>query len=277
MKILLLSTSECTGGAAIAANRLMRALNKSGQEAKMLVRDKQTDDPNVVSINTNRWKKTINFIRFAYEQWVIFVHNRFDRKNLFAVSIANTGTDISNHSLVKEADVIHLHWINQGFLSLENIRQLQMLNKPVVWTMHDMWVCSGICHYVASTAYPHIDAVRCNRFVLQCDICPFTPSGLAFQTWRKKKTVFMPQKILFVGCSNWISNMAKSSALLRDFGITSIPNPVDIDVFKPLDSTAVRNKFNLPLNRKLILFAAANLSDKRKGIDYFIESCRMLA
>jgi glycosyltransferase involved in cell wall biosynthesis len=39
----------------------------------------------------------------------------------------------------------------------------------------------------------------------------------------------------------------------------------------------VRNKFNLPLNRKLILFAAANLSDKRKGIDYFIESCRMLA
>jgi hypothetical protein len=116
MKILILSTSERTGGAAVAANRLMHALNKSGQEAKMLVRDKQTDDPNVVSINTNWWKKKINFVRFAYERWVIFLNNRFSRKNLFAVSIANTGTDISDHPLVKEADIIHLHWINQGFL-----------------------------------------------------------------------------------------------------------------------------------------------------------------
>ncbi len=124
MKIVILNTSERTGGAAIAAHRLMKALSKSGHEVHMLVRDRQTDDPRVVSINTGFFTRKINRLRFIWERLVIFAHNRWSKKNLFAVSIANTGTNISRHPLVKEADIIHLHWINQGFLSLKNIRQL---------------------------------------------------------------------------------------------------------------------------------------------------------
>ena len=44
MKVLIVNTSEQTGGAAVAANRLMDALNNHGVKAKMLVRDKQTGD-----------------------------------------------------------------------------------------------------------------------------------------------------------------------------------------------------------------------------------------
>ena len=138
MKVVLLNTSELTGGAAVAANRLMKALRKSGVEASMLVRDRKTDDPHVVSIDDSRMKRRLNFLRFVWERLVILICNLFSRKNLFQVSIANTGTDLSKHPLVQEADVIHLHWINQGFLSLADIRKLINTGKPIVWTLHDL-------------------------------------------------------------------------------------------------------------------------------------------
>ena len=49
MKILILNTSELTGGAAVAANRLAKALGKSGVEVSMLVRDRKTDHVKVFS------------------------------------------------------------------------------------------------------------------------------------------------------------------------------------------------------------------------------------
>ncbi|GHT19966.1 hypothetical protein AGMMS4957_05500 [Bacteroidia bacterium] len=260
MKILILNTSERTGGAAIAANRLMHALNKSGHEAKMLVRDKQTADENVVSINTNWLKRKINFLRFAWERWVIFVHNRFSKKNLFAVSIANTGADISRHPLVKEADIIHIHWINQGFLSLKSIRQLTQLGKPIVWTMHDMWCFTHACHYAGD----------CRKYETLCNHCEMLRSNKVAQS------ALPLSSIHFVGCSRWLADRAGKSRLLRDADLTNIPNPIDVSVFHPVDKIAARQKFNLPANKQLILFAAAKLSDERKGIKYLVEACRRL-
>ena len=136
MNILILNTSELTGGAAVAANRLAKALGKSGVEVSMLVRDRKTGDERVTALNDSFWASRWNFIRFVWERLIIFICNHFRRKPLFQVSIANTGTDLSDHPLVKAADVIHLHWINQGFLSLADIRKLALIGKPIVWTMH---------------------------------------------------------------------------------------------------------------------------------------------
>jgi glycosyltransferase involved in cell wall biosynthesis len=265
MKILILSTFERTGGAAVAANRLMHALNKSGHEAKMLVCDKQTDDENVVSVNPNWWKRKINFVRFAYERWVIFLHNRFSRKNLFAVSIANTGTDISKHPLVKEADIIHLHWINQGFLSLNNIRKLIESGKPVVWTMHDMWPVTGICHH----------ARDCDNFMRKCEQCFFIhskSSGLSNKIFQKKETYIFQNKISLVGCSKWMTSKIQKSTLSKNENILSLPNPIDINIFTQTNKTDARKKLNLPLEKKLILFGALITTDKRKGIDYLFQA-----
>ena len=74
--------------------------------------------------------------------------------------------DLSGHPLVKDADIIHLHWINQGFLSLKDIEELVKLNKPIVWTMHDMWPCTGICHH----------ARDCEKFQMICESCFFLKS-----------------------------------------------------------------------------------------------------
>ena len=266
MKILIISTFERTGGAAIAANRLMKALNKHGAETKMLVRDKQTDDKNVISINSSWLKRKINFVRFAFERLIIFISNRFNYKNLFAVSIANTGTNISKHPLVREADVINLHWINQGFLSLKNIRQLIKTGKPIVWTMHDMWAATGICHY----------AYDCNKYQDNCQTCFFLRSSrdkdLSSKVFKKKKILFKNSPLTLIASSKWLSNRAQVSAFLQRIPVLSVPIPVNTSVFLPDDAMRCRKELHLPTDKKLLLFGAVNVADKRKGIDYLAEA-----
>ena len=118
MKVLIVNTSEQAGGAAVAANRLMDALNNHGVKAKMLVRDKQTGDICVAGLEGTIGKKW----HFLWERLVIFFHLHFKRDHLFELDIANSGTDITTLREFKEADIIHLHWINQGMLSLKGIR-----------------------------------------------------------------------------------------------------------------------------------------------------------
>ena len=139
MRVLLINTSERIGGAAVAASRLMESLKNNGIKAKLLVRDKQTDRITVVSLSHN-WRMVWKFV---WERIVIWKANRFKRDNIFAVDIANTGTDITTLPEFQQADIIHLHWINQGMLSLKNIENILASGKPVVWTMHDMWPCTG--------------------------------------------------------------------------------------------------------------------------------------
>ena len=110
MRVLIVNTSEITGGAAVAANRLMDALNNNGVKAKMLVRDKTSDCITVVGLHGRIRQR----LRFLWERWCIFCHLYFTRTHLFDIDIANSGNDITQLPEFREADVIHLSWVNQG-------------------------------------------------------------------------------------------------------------------------------------------------------------------
>ena len=269
MKVVILDTSEHTRGAAVAANRLLKALRKQGVEATMLVRDKSSQDPNVHSINRTWFQQKVNLLRFLWERFVIFLCNRFSRSTLFQVSIANTGTDLSQHPLVQAADVIHLHWINQGFLSLHDLQKLVALDKPIVWTMHDMWPCTGICHH----------ARDCEQFQQQCEGCFYLQSthpDLSTEVFRAKSQLYRTVPMTFVGCSQWLTDRARQSRLVIGKQVLSIPNPIDLQRFKPMERKAMRERWKLPLDKKLILFGALNVTNERKGLAYLIKALHIL-
>jgi glycosyltransferase involved in cell wall biosynthesis len=246
----------------------MDALNEKGLKAKLLVRDKQTDHISVVPLRRSR--KLV--AKFIWERVVIWRANHFKKHNLFAVDIANTGTDITSLPEFKQADVVHLHWINQGMLSLRNIEKMLAWGKPMVWTMHDMWPCTGICHH----------ARECTHYQTECHHCPFLYGGggandLSRRTFLKKKKLLEGRRITFVACSHWLEERAKQSALLKGQTVVSIPNPLNTNFFKPHDKREARAKCHLPQQGQLMLFGSVKPTDKRKGIDYLIESCRLLA
>lgn len=267
MKVLIVNTSERTGGAAVAANRLMNALNHNGVEAKMLVRDKAIDSSDVVSVRHKRMAKWA----FLWERWCIFWHLRFQRKNLFAVDTASAGTDITRQREFREADVIHLHWINQGMLSLAVIRKIVQSGKSVVWTLHDLWPASSICHY----------AHGCQAFRTSCHHCQLLPGGgsvsdLSAKVWKRKAEMLNKNHVWFVACSRWLETQAKQSGLLRQQSVTSIPNPIDTTHYRPTDKAEARRAFGLPEEGRIILFVSQRVTDTRKGVGYLIEAVERL-
>ena len=266
MRVLIINTSERTGGAAIAASRLMDALRNNGIQAKMLVRDKQTNQITVIGLKKSLWR----IWQFVWERVIIWKENHFKKYNLFEIDIANTGTDITNLPEFKEADVIHLHWINQGMLSLKDIHRIVESGKPIVWTMHDMWPFTGICHY----------AGECEKYMSQCQNCPTLYKGhkkdLSYRTFLKKEKVMKESRIGFVACSQWLESMAKKSRLLQNHFVTNIPNAINTNLFKPRNKQQAREKLQLPLEQKLLLFGSMKTTDKRKGIDYLVEACKIL-
>lgn len=267
MRVLIINTSEKIGGAAIAARRLMEALKKNGIQVKMLVRDKQTDHINVVQVD----KSWLNVWRFIWERIVIWQANHFKKHNLFDVDIANTGIDITTLPEFRQADVIHLHWINQGFISLDKLKKIVDSGKPVVWTMHDMWPFTGICHYTRS----------CEQYKDECGNCPIlygggAPNDLSHRVFVKKLRLLGNARIAYVGCSDWLANCARESRLLEGKRILSIPNPINTKLYQPDSKTEARKALKLPQDKKLLLFAAFRVTNKIKGIDYLCEAIRML-
>ena len=245
MRVLIINTSERVGGAAIAANRLMEALKKNGVKAQMLVRDRQTDQLSVSAI-----KSTVLLpLKFIWERLIIFLNNGCKRSNLWTVDIANAGTDVTSLPEFQQADVIHLHWVNQAYLSLNNIRAILESGKPIVVTMHDMWYFTGVCHY----------AGNCSRYEHECVNCPLMGGrhwgkDMAQRVWKKKREMYGRAKITFVGCSRWMADMARRSALAQGQKVVDIPNAINTSRFHPKDKEEMRQALRLPLDRQLILF-----------------------
>ena len=147
MRIVILSTFDTFGGAAIAAMRLHAAVEKvDGIESTMLVEEKKSNAKNVFGYATNWLTKKIGLARFALDRYQFAVYEK-KTEYRFQFSQARIGVDIHSHPLVLNADVIHLHWINFGFLSINSLQKLIELKKPIVVTMHDMWYFTGGCHY----------------------------------------------------------------------------------------------------------------------------------
>lgn len=260
MKVLLLNSSDNQGGAAVAAVRQMEALLSVGIEVRMLVLNQKTTNPRIKAIHESKGGKLLDKWMFSTERLHIFLRNGLNRSCLFHVSTALSGYDISHHPWVKWADIIHLHWINQGFLSLKGIENLSQSKKPIIWTMHDMWPVTAICHH----------ARECVRYQTECGFCPQISSthknDLSHLVWMKKSRLMSRLQPTLIGCSKWLAGLAQQSALTTGIRIESIPNPIDTDLFSPKDRYTARKEMGLPENGILVLFGAVQADDPRKGI-----------
>lgn len=251
-KVLIISTYRNAGGAAIAAGRLTTALNHNGVQATMMVSSK-----GVVK------GKTIPFIA---ERLAIFARNLFSTRHLYAIDTACCGEDILETEAFRTADVVHLHWINQGMLSLKTIRRIIDSGKRVVWTMHDAWNSTGICHLT----------IGCDHFTRECGDCQYLrlrgATDLSHRVWKKKKALYADHRMTFVTCSRWLKGEAMRSSLLADQDVRVVPNPIDTAYYAPLDKSICRDALHLPHYKKLVLFVAQSVSNPYKGMDYLAEA-----
>ncbi len=273
MRILIVNTTERTGGAAIAASRLMQALRKQGVETKMLTQHKG------INFSLFTFHFSLKPWAFYWERLRILLANRLSKRNLWQIDIANCGEDITRTKAFREADVVHLHWVNQGFLSLRGLEKIFRSGKRIVWTLHDQWPYTAVCHY----------AEDCDRFQTHCHDCPLLGGekgegenakgkghDLSYRVFEQKRDIWKEANITFVGCSQWIANEAKKSALTQGHRIINIPNVIDHTVFRPMPKDEARSQFGLPTDKRIVLFICQKVTDERKGIRYLEEAMKAL-
>lgn len=281
--MLLLNTSADAGGAAIAARRILAALNKYGEPSVMLVRDgrpatsaeaEREGAAHIRFYPRRLYAKALSYL----ERLLVFMQLR-SRKNLFAVDIARLGLDVTVLPEFKEARAVHLHWVNQGFLSFAGLKKIVLSGKPIVWTLHDMWPLTGVCHQAGACDGWRTDA---------CRRCNFVPriGQLAARTYAKKAELLSmarPGQITFVGCSRWLAECAAASPLTRLQRVATIPNPIDTAFYAPAESRAeALAELGLPVGAAgdenapvYLLFTAFNLLDDGKGHAELAEALRI--
>lgn len=265
MRVLLVNTSEHTGGASVAAGRLLEALNDNGVKAKYLVARKTSERPSVAALPSH-WRYQAAFYA---ERLGIWMYNRFRRDHLFDIDPAWFGVGITRLPEFREADIVHLHWVNQGMLSLAGVRHILGTGRPVVWTLHDMWPFTGVCHY----------ARECVKWRTGCHHCELLhagggPDDLSAVSFRRKADSYRTGRLSFVACSRWLAALAEESPLLAGRDIACIPNPLNTRRFRPGAKAAARQRLGIPQERRLILFAAYKVTSPLKGVDYLCEALR---
>lgn len=269
MKVVFISHSDTDGGAAVVTLRLVRALRDAGVDASMLVTHNGSGEP-FVHLAGNSMSRRAAFLA---ECAGIYTRNGFSRADLFKASTASHGLPLHRHPLVRQADVIVLGWVNQGTLSIAGIERIAASGKKIIWTMHDMWNMTGICHH----------AGECSHYAAggKCGFCPLihhrrrSESDLSRSTWQRKQRLYTSDDITFVAVSNWLAGCARRSTLMADAHIEVIPNAFPLDEFY-ITPRNTRAEAGLPESGHIILMGARRLDDPIKGFPIAIAALNEL-
>ena len=263
MKIGHISYSDIDGGAARAAYRLHRALLSEGVDSKMLVQNKTSDDYTVISLAKNKFQKGLNLLRPTIDQLLVKLYTNRS-KTLFSPSWIGFN-NVKKKINAINPDIVHLHWICGGMVRIEDLPKIK---APLFWSLHDMWAFTGGCHYNEG----------CEGYLDKCNTCKVLGSngGTNLSRWiwkRKHKTYKKIPNLTLIGLSNWLRKCAATSKLLSHSSIYCLPNPIDTSKYKPIEKDIARKLWNLPLNKKLVLFGAMSAtSDPRKGYNKLIQA-----
>jgi len=258
MKVLQVSTRDILGGAARAANRLHKGLLDSNFDSKMLVQRKESGLPSVQTPYESKIAKVYSILR-PYANFLLQKLQKTTNPIYHSSNILPSGI----HKVINksDADIVHLHWINEEMIS---IREIGKINKPTVWTFHDMWPFCGAEHYhdLESPGRFKDGYTPKNR--------PESYGALDIDRWtyNRKLKNWSEKKISVITPSNWLANHASDSKIFSDKNIEVIPNGIDLNLFKPTKKKIARNILDLPQEKKIVGFGAMNAtSNPIKGYE----------
>lgn len=255
MKILHISTSDISGGAARAAYRLHRSLLEKNIDSQMLVQNKLSDDWTVLA-DTSIYGKAIAKIKPVLSGLPAKIFPNDQTKTLLSPNWLPSGKLIRKIRQINP-DIVHLHWVGGGMLKIEDIAKIK---QPIVWTLHDMWAFTNDYHY--DSEYD-INPTQNNSEEKSKILSYF----LLRQLRRKRATYKkIKERLTVVPVSQWLADCARQSKLFKAENIISLPNPLNTEIFSPFNKTAARELLHLPKDKKLIAFGAISAtSDPRKG------------
>lgn len=264
-----LNTYDGNGGAGRACMRLNRALLSQNIDSKIIVHYKFGNNPDIKTFNGNIIQKSYAAATIILERILAKRFLKPDSRTPF--SFTWFGRSVVNHPDVKKADIIHLHWINHGFLDPKHIAEIRKLGKPVVWTFHDSNAFTGGCHV----------RYTCDHYQQQCGNCPLlinsADDDISHRIWQQKNKAYQQLDFNIIAPSLWMQDSVKKSSLMRSKATSNIPNTLETDVFKPINKKEAKAKAGLPTDKFIFLSGfMPSRKDLHKGTQYLLESMELL-
>tara|TARA_Y100001935_G_C17270474_1_gene491640 strand:- start:114 stop:1337 length:1224 start_codon:yes stop_codon:yes gene_type:complete len=250
IKVLHINYSDIKGGAAIAVKRIHDAQKKIDIDSKIVVAEKYLDLKDIIGP-----KSTFEEVKWKVLNSINRKIGNLEKKERYD---SNSYNLIPNNFVKKlnkiNCDIINLHWIGSNLIP---IKDLKKINKPLVWTLHDMWPYTGSEHYTKSFRF--VEGYNKNNK-------PKEQRGYDIEKycWSLKKKNY-PKNLKIIATSNWQLNNAKKSFLLKDKKLFKIPLPIDFNFWRPMKKSIARNILNIPENKKLILIGSEKIDLERKG------------
>jgi glycosyltransferase involved in cell wall biosynthesis len=264
MKILHIVAGDLTGGAARGAYWLHLGLLELGVDSKIFTNSKTLFDDNaIISVNKTKKDKFLNLLRMNIDPCITSCYPK-RKKVIFSTGLF--GVNFTKTQYYKEADIIHLHWICGGFV---NIKHLKKINKPIVWTLRDMWPMTGGCHF----------SMDCTNYETGCGNCLQLNSNTKYDLSKyilKRKINNLPKNIHIVGISNWMSDQARTSKLFNSSPVSTIFNNINTKEFFPTSKKNARTIVNIQTDKKVVLVGAAYINDYYKGFSKYLEALAFL-
>lgn len=256
MKVLHISKSDVAGGASIAGYRLHQGLLAQGVDSKLLVGKAEAKNSRV---DTIKGKPLI-------ERALLPIAQNLGLNYLNFVS----SFDIPKHPFYQTANILNFHNLHTAYFNYLAIPALTQ-HKPAVITLHDMWAFTGHCAY----------SYNCQRWQNGCGKCPYPDiypdikqdnTGLELKL---KDWVYRRSRLIVVAPSQWLAAQAQQSILNR-FPIHHIPYGIDTEAYQPLEQGLCRTALGIPLHKKVLMFGAHSLDDRRKGSDLLLQVLQRL-
>jgi glycosyltransferase involved in cell wall biosynthesis len=267
MKIAQINTYDIQGGAARAAYRLHQGLLLTGHHSILLSKYRISADPTVQQIAAISGVNPAQESSFSAIQTHYINENRTPLSNTL-FSLPYPGTDLSQLQSIVAADVINLHWV-ADFQSPITIKRLAALEKPMIWTLHDMWAFTGGCHYSAG----------CRGYQLSCNACPQLmddPFDLAAVLLKDKLECFSKANLTIVAPSRWLSDCARQSQLFKRYRVEVIPYSLETEsLFTPLEKPIAKQILGIPAETITLLFGAGTATEARKGFAELVQTIQV--
>jgi glycosyltransferase involved in cell wall biosynthesis len=262
MKIIQLAYSNYIGGASKAAYRIHYSLCKNNIDSELWVNETSSKKLDCKKPYDKIEKKLRKLRRYITWPLLKTIKTTIPIHHSISLLPSNWVKRINE----SDADIVNLHWIQREMLSIEDISKIK---KPIVWTLHDMWAFCGAEHYTNDNRW---------REGYNFNNRPSYESGFDLNkwTWRRKQK-YWKNPIQIITPSLWLANCARESKLMSNWPVSVVANPLNTEVFKPMDKKIALKKLNLPNNVPLILFGAlGGDKDHRKGFDLLIKALEHL-
>lgn len=264
LKVIHLNTYAGNGGAGRACLRLNKALIDQGIDSQIWVNFSFEENNQVSNFSTSFFRKWITAAGIILEGLISKV---FTKRLRIPFSIPIWGRDVSNHAALKQADIIHIHWINHAFLRPRDLAKLARLDKPIVWTFHDVNACTGGCHYTLS----------CTHYQQECGNCPVlkwsNDQDWSRWTWQTKYQAYQHLNFQIIAPSKWMADFVRSSKLLSSRMVQVIPNTLDMTIFKPTSKEEAKKSLGITPNQFVLISGSMpSRQDLYKGASYLLEA-----